>query len=65
LARVSPVTQAANVSLRERAAALRRENAHLRQALDAAQRTAQVERARADAAQESVRIWARLAVNQR
>jgi hypothetical protein len=49
--RNDPRVTAANVSLRERAAALRRENAHLRQALDAAQ--------------ESVRIWARIAVNQR
>jgi len=63
LARVDPVTQARNISLRQREQSLRRENAHLRQALDAAQRTAQIERARAEAAQASVKIWARIAAN--
>ena len=61
MARVDPVTQAQNVSLRERERSLRQENARLRSALEAAQRTAHVERARAEAAQQSVRIWARIA----
>ena len=65
MARVDPITQAHNVSLREREQNLRRENARLRSALDAAQRSAQLERARAEAAQESVRIWARIAAAQR
>ena len=56
-----PVAQAA----RERLAQLKQENRRLQSALDAAQRTAQLERARAEAAQQSVRIWARIAATQR
>jgi hypothetical protein len=55
---VDPISQANNVSLRDRERDLRRENARLRQALDAAKLTAEIERKRAEAAQEAAqRAW--------
>ena len=48
----------ADESLRDRAGRLKRENDHLRRALDAAKLSAEIERRRADAAQEAAqRAW--------
>ena len=56
--REDPRTTAANVSLRERVARLKQENARLHAALDAVKLTADLERRRADAAHEAAqRAW--------
>ncbi len=52
-------------SMRDRAARLKRENDRLRHALDAAKATAEIERKRADAAQESSRLAWNIAAGRR